>query len=359
MKAVYIHIPFCKSICSYCDFCKVFYHQKWVHDYFNALRDEIMDRYMGEKISTIYIGGGTPSCLSLRELEYLMEIVKLFYFDDTIEFTFECNLNDINEEMLSILKENNVNRLSIGIQSFQRKKLNIMGRNHTFREASDKIQLAREMDFLNINVDLMYGMPYETLKDLKKDLKLFFKLKPDHISTYSLILSSHTLLHVNQMKEIDEELEAKMYQYLCKKLKGKYHHYEVSNFALRGMESKHNLNYWNNQEYYGFGVSASGFIDNIRYTNTKNLLKYMNGNYDDTKDILSKQDIMDHEVMLGLRKMQGISLREFQETYGVALEDAYPILPLLKNKELMKKNGYIFINPDKIYVMNEILIKII
>lgn len=360
MKSVYIHIPFCKSICSYCDFCKMFYNPKWVHDYLICLKEEIMDQYMGEEIATIYIGGGTPSCLSKKELEYLMKIVSLFEKSDTCEFTFECNLNDIEEDLLLLLKENGVNRLSIGVESFQEKKLAIMGRKHSFSQAKEKMELVRSMGFDNINVDLIYGFYHETMKDLKEDLKQILKLKPEHISTYSLILSEHTLLHVNQIPEISDELDAQFYRYICKTLqKKKYHHYEVSNFSKKGYESKHNLNYWNNGSYYGFGLSASGYIDGIRYTNTRNLTKYLKREFDGEREFLSPTDILDHEIMLGLRKMEGIHLETFQKKYGVSLEEAYPIAPLLKSKELMKKNGYIFINPDKIYVMNEILIKLI
>ena len=158
----------------------------------------------------------------------------------------------------------------------------------------------------------------------------------------------------------DEDLDAEMYQWICKKLKKKkYHHYEVSNFAKKGYESKHNLGYWNNQEYYGFGLSASGYMDGIRYTNTLNLTKYLGHQVDGSKELLTPADILDNEIMLGLRKTEGINLAEFEKKYGVSLEETYPVTPLLKKKELMKKRGYIFINLDKLYVMNEILMKLI
>lgn len=360
MKSVYIHIPFCKSICSYCDFCKMFYNPKWSHDYLIALKEEIKDQYMGEKIKTIYVGGGTPSCLSQKELKFLMDTISLFQKENDYEFTFECNLNDITKELLELLKQCGVNRLSIGIESFQEKKLILMGRNHTWEDAKEKINLARTMGFDNINIDLIYGFPNETKKDLKNDINLILKLNPDHISTYSLILSEHTLLHVNQIEPISEDVDAEMYKYICKKLKAKnYNHYEVSNFAKENKESKHNLNYWNNEEYYGFGLSASGYIDGVRYTNTLNLSKYLKEEFCKNKELLSQNDMMDNEIMLGLRKMKGIHLETFFQKYGLQLEDAYPVAPLLKTKDLIKKRGYIYINPDKIYVMNEILMKLI
>lgn len=360
MKSVYIHIPFCKSICSYCDFCKMFYNPKWAHDYLLALKEEINDQYMGEEITSLYIGGGTPSCLSKKNLDYLLKIITIFNLSKDCEFTFECNLNDINEELLITLKNANVNRLSIGIESFDEQKLILMGRNHTFKDAEDKIRLIRQLGFQNINIDLIYGIPKETKKTLKKDLKKILKLNPEHISTYSLILSEHTLLHVNGIKPIDEDLDALFYKIICKKLKRKkYQHYEISNFSKKGFESKHNLGYWNNQEYYGFGLSASGYIDSIRYTNTFNLTKYLRHEFDGSKEILTPSDILDNEIMLGLRKLKGINLEEFEKKYGISLEENYPVEPLLKKKELIKKRGYIYINPDKLYIMNEILMKLI
>lgn len=360
MKSVYIHIPFCKSICSYCDFCKMFYNKKWVHDYLIALKEEIKDQYMGEKINTLYIGGGTPSCLEEKELKYLLELTTLFDKSEDCEFTFECNLNDISESLLTELKNFGVNRLSLGIESFQEQKLILMGRNHTFSMATEKMNLIRSMGFLNVSIDMIYGFPKETIKMLKKDIKQILKLKPEHISTYSLMIEPHTLLMVNKMEPIKEELDAKFYQIIQKKLKKKkYQHYEVSNFSKKGYESKHNLKYWNNEEYYGFGLSASGYIDSIRYTNTKNLTKYLKHDYDGEKELLAPTDIIDYEVMLMLRKTSGIHLETFQKKYGVDLEEAYPIKPLLKSKELKKKKGYIYINPKKRYVMNEILVKLI
>lgn len=360
MKSAYIHIPFCKSICSYCDFCKMFYNPKWVHDYLICLKEEIQDFYMGEELKSIYIGGGTPSCLNEKELNYLMQIISLFKKSEYCEFTFECNLNDINVELLKILKKHGVNRLSIGIESFNPQKLLLMGRNHTYEEALEKMKLIRKYGFQNVNLDLIYGFPKETLKDLKDDLKKIISLNPEHISTYSLILSNHTLLYVNNIEPIDEDLDAEMYEYIRKTLKKKkWDHYEVSNFSKKGFSSIHNLNYWNNEEYYGFGLSASGYIDSIRYTNTFNLNKYLKKEFSKNKEILTKTDILDNEIMLGFRKVKGIHLETFEKKYQISLKEAYAIEPLLKNKELIEKDGYIFINPDKIYIMNEILIKLI
>lgn len=360
MESVYIHIPFCKSICSYCDFCKMLYNGSWVTQYLNALIEEIKDKYDGEVIKTLYIGGGTPSSLSLKDLKYLFEIVKQFNLTELEEFTFECNLNDLNEELLQFLLDNGVNRLSIGIESFNEDKLKFMERHHTFLEAEEKFKLMRKMGFNNINIDLIYGIPGETLKDLKKDLELFLKLEPDHISTYSLIVEDNTKIGINGVIPIPEELDASMYEEICEKLDMKrYEHYEVSNFAKKGKKSKHNLKYWNNEEYYGFGLGAAGYTNGVRYENTRSLTEYINGKRRKKEEILSIEDKMYNELMLSFRKMEGINLKDFFIKYGVNMQEVFDLHEVLKNEELIVDGEYIYVNPEYIYVMNEILVKIL
>lgn len=360
MNSVYIHIPFCKSICSYCDFCKQLYNETNVKKYLNALKEEIKDRYNDEELDTIYIGGGTPSILNMNELKELFDIIKLLKTSNSKEFTFECNVNDITEELIIFLKDNKVNRLSIGIESFNKEKLKFMERFSDFEDVKQKIEMIRNIGINNINLDLMYGIPGETLKVLKNDLNLILKLKPDHISTYSLILEEYTKLSLNEVKPIDEELELEMYNYIRNKLKHKkYIHYEVSNFALNNKESIHNLNYWNNEEYYGFGLGAHGYIDGIRYENTKNINKYIENEFVAKQEIVGIKEKQENELMLGLRKIKGISLTDFFNKYEVNMQDVFPIKPLIKNKDLIYKDGYIYINPDKLYIMNEILLKLI
>lgn len=360
MTSIYIHIPFCKSICAYCDFTKILYRKEKVNTYLEALEKEIADAYKDEEVRSIYIGGGTPSCLSAKELLRLKDILGIFKKSDDCEFTFECNIEDIDEELLSILKDMEVNRLSIGIESFNTSKLKFMKRKANFKDTMGKMKLMRSMGFENINVDLMYGIPGERLKDTKRDLKQFLKLEPDHISTYSLIIEEHTMCKIRNDENIDPSEEIKMYNYIVKKLSKKgYVHYEVSNFALPDCESVHNLNYWDNGEYYGFGLGASGYIDGFRYTNTMNLDEYSAGNYRMEENLISRTEMMENEVMLGLRKMKGINLQEFFDKYEVNLQDVFPVKPLIKNRELIYSKGYIFINPKYIYVMNEILLKLI
>ena len=360
MESVYIHIPFCRSICSYCDFCKMLYNGSFVTQYLNALLKEIKDRYDGEEIKTLYIGGGTPSSLSIKDLKYLFEIVRQFNLTKLEEFTFECNLNDLNEELLQFLFDNGVNRLSIGIESFNEDKLKFMERFHSYQEACNIFKIIRNIGFTNVNVDLIYGIPGETLKDLKKDLELILKLNPDHISTYSLIVEDNTKIGINGVIPISEELDASMYEEICDLLDvKKYEHYEVSNFALKGKKSKHNLKYWNNEEYYGFGLGASGYTNGVRYENTRSLTEYVKGNVRKNEEILSVEDKMYNELMLGFRKMEGINLKEFFIKYGVNMQEVFDLHEVLKNEELIVDGEYIYVNPEYIYVMNEILIKIL
>ena len=361
MESVYIHIPFCKSICSYCDFCKVLYHGPWVERYLNALEQEIKEKYNGEEIHTIYVGGGTPSSLITKDLTRLLSFIRnTINVSNDLEFTFECNLNDIDAILLDTLKEYGVNRLSIGIESFDERKLNFMERHHTFDDAKERIALAREKGFSNINIDLIYGIPGEGLKTLKRDLDLFLKLKPDHISTYSLIIEDNTKIGIEGVLPVKEDLDAKMYEYICEELDDKgYEHYEISNFCLKDKQSKHNMNCWDNKEYYGFGVGASGYTYGVRYDNTRSLTEYMKGNYLLKESVLSKEEIMDNELMLGLRKTKGIYLPDFYKKYGVNIQDIYDLKEVLREKELIYEDDYLFVNPEYIYVMNEILIKIL
>ena len=360
MKSAYIHIPFCSTICSYCDFCKQFYKKENVDKYLKSLREEITDRYNDEILSTLYIGGGTPSCLNNNELEELFDILSIIKLSKDYEFTFECNVNDINENLIKLLKRSRVNRISIGIESFNKDKLKFMERSANFDDVKTKIDLIRNFGIDNINIDLMYAIPNESLKDLKKDIKLFLKLKPDHISTYSLIYENNTKISLTDNYKISEELELEMYNYITRKLKKKkYIHYEISNYSLLNKESIHNLTYWNNEEYYGFGLGAHGYIDGIRYENTKNFNKYLDGDYVSKQEILGVKEKQENEIILGLRKIKGINLKEFYDKYGVNLQEVFPVKPLIKNKDLIYKDGYLFINPDKIYIMNEILLKMI
>ena len=356
MRSVYIHIPFCSSICSYCDFCKFLYKDEWANVYLDLLDKEIDEYYEGDKIKTIYIGGGTPSSLSINNLEKLFKIVKKFNLLNNGEFTFECNINDINRELLQVLSDNKVNRLSIGIESFDKKNLEFLNRKHNKKDIIRKIELAKTY-FNNINVDLIYALPTENMRVLKRDVSNILKLDVSHISTYSLIIEEHTKLYNDNVKPIKEDLDYKMYSYICKKLKKKgYIHYEVSNFAKEGKQSEHNLTYWHNEEYYGFGLGSHGYINEVRYENTRNFNKYLNGEYRFNELIVSKQEEMENELMLGLRVNTGVNIERFKNKFRVDIFDVFPNINKAIDKKLMVlDNNNLRIVPNKIYIMNEIL----
>ena len=327
--------------------------------YLEALEKEIKVRYQGEKIKTIYIGGGTPSSLNIKQLEKLFTILKIFSFSHNYEFTFEVN-PDISYEKLDLLKINKVNRISIGVESTNNKLLKDLGRKYSFQLIKDKIKYIKKIGIKNINVDLIYALKNQTILDLKKDLKNILSLNISHISTYSLMIEPHTIFYIQKRKEIDSEIDFQMYQLICKTLKENgYIHYEISNFSKPNYESKHNLVYWNNENYYGFGISSASYINNIRYKNTTSLQEYSKGLYIKEKEILSKKDILSYALILGFRKINGLNKQEFYNKYKVNLIDLYNIKELLKKKDLIEDSENIYINYNKIYIENSILINFV
>ena len=220
MRGVYIHIPFCNSICSYCDFCKVLHNDVWASMYLDNLKNEIIKYYEKDTIKSIYIGGGTPSVLSYSNLDKLFELTRMFDTSNNLEFSFECNVNDITDELMMLLKENGVNRLSIGVESFNKYILKYLNRKHDKKLIIKNIEIAKKY-FDNINVDLIYALPIEDMRMLKHDINDILKLDVSHISTYSLIIEPHTAFYNKGVKNIDEDLDYKMYKYICKKLKKK------------------------------------------------------------------------------------------------------------------------------------------
>lgn len=356
--SIYIHIPFCNSICTYCDFCKIFYNKKYINDYLNNLEQEIKVRYKSEIVNTIFIGGGTPSSLDDEELIRLMNIIEIFKLNDNYEFTVECNIESITENKLKIMKKYGVNRISIGVESFDNSIIKLLGRNHTKKDVYNKMGIVKRY-FSNINIDLIYAA-YDDINILKSDIDCFLKLDIPHISTYSLIIEDNTMLKINGMKNIDEDIDYEMYKYIEDALeKNDYIHYEISNYANNGYQSKHNLVYWNNEEYYGFGLSSTSYINNERITNTKNLRKYLNGEYLDTSVYEDKDIRMENEIMLGLRKLDGIDLDRFKEKFNVSLEDIYNIDNLISEGYLVKEDNYIKINKKYMYISNEIIVRIL
>ena len=359
IKSLYIHIPFCMQICSYCDFCKMFYNEKMVNDYLEELECEINKNYQEDHLKTIYIGGGTPSSLKPYQLDKLFSITNRLSIQKEYEFTFECNISDITKDLLQTLKQNKINRISIGIETINNKFFELINRSNDKENIKEKIKLVKEY-FTNINIDLMYAFPNETIEDLKNDLDFFKELEVPHISIYSLILEQNTKLYIYNTQPIDEELESKMYYYIINYLKSLgYNHYEISNFSKEGYESKHNLTYWNNEEYYGFGLSSGGYINNKRYTNTRSLNNYLKGQYIYEEEELDLKTKMENEMILGLRKIKGVKKEQFFSKYNFKITDIFDIMDMVDKKLLEDKDGYIYIPEDKLYLSNYILVNFI
>lgn len=354
MKSAYIHIPFCSSICSYCDFCKFFYNEDIANKYIDSLISEIKNNYKNEVLDTIYIGGGTPSSLTINQLDKLLSFISInIKTSKELEYTIECNVMDITKDKLELFKKYNINRLSIGIESFNEDVLSFLERNYTKKDIIERVNLAKEY-FANINIDLIYAVPNETIDILKEDINSFIKLNIPHISCYSLIIEDHTKLGIKDTEYIDQDLDYDMYKLIESTLEENgYSHYEVSNYSKDGYESKHNLCYWMNHKYYGFGLNASGYIDNYRYTNTKNINKYLSGNYVSEKEIVTKEIDASNYAILGLRTKYGVNRLEFKEKIGISFEEYFDTSDLNSNKDSF------YLDKDKWYIENSILTKFI
>lgn len=357
IKNCYIHIPFCNNICSYCDFCKMFNNKKMVDEYLIHLEKEIRSIYNGEELETIYIGGGTPSCLDIDQLKYLFSILNIFNKSKNIEYTIECNFDSIDEEKLKLFSNNGVNRLSFGLESINENTLKILDRKVNKDKVFSIISLCRKNNFNNINIDLMYAIPGEDLNILNSDIDFILELNVEHISTYSLIIEEHTKLKINNTNYISEDLDYQMYKLICKRFSD-YKHYEISNFSKDGYQSRHNLCYWKNCKYYGFGLGASSYIGNKRINNTRSINKYFKDNYISNYEILKKDDIMSYEMILGLRTNMGVNKASFLNKYGIDIGDAFNIKILIE-KGLLVSNDNVFIPIDKWYISNEILVNFI
>ncbi len=354
VKSLYIHIPFCTQICHYCDFNKFFIQNQPVDGYIQSLLTE-MDLYNlshNEPLSTVFIGGGTPSALEPRQLEQLLfsmkEKVKLA---PGYEYTVEANPGDLSKEKLKIMKEAGVNRLSLGVQSFNEELLKKIGRAHNVKDVYETIDMAREEGFENISIDLIYSLPGQTLSDLEDTIDRALQLNLPHFSAYSLIIEPKTVFYImlnkGKLSLPGEDAEATMYEYVMKRLvEAGYDQYEISNFAKTGFESRHNLVYWNNEEYYGLGAGAHGYLEAVRYNNHGPLKKYMNAIQDGKKPIIeqvavSRKEQMEEEMFLGLRKMEGVSLKHFEERFSVNINDVFgeTIKRMVSNGLLELVNG--------------------
>ena len=356
---IYIHIPFCDCICSYCDFCKILYNNKYINNYLDNLEKEIINRYKNELIKSIYIGGGTPSSLSYQELERLFNIIKIFKLDSNYEFTIECNVNNLDINKIKLFKDNGVNRVSLGVQSFNKEILTILNRSHAYKEVYNVINNLKNNNINNINIDLIYGVT-DNIDIVKKDIDYFLSLDIPHISCYSLIIEDNTLLKINNYQNIDEDIEYEMYKYIENKLTSNgYIHYEISNYAKEGYSSIHNINYWDNGSYYGFGLGSVSYIDNYRISNTKNISKYNKEIYISNREYEDMNTKMSNDMILGLRKIKGVSISKFYNKYKKDIREVFDIDDLINNKILIIDNDNMYIDSKYIYLSNQVLIRFI
>lgn len=348
-NSTYIHIPFCSQICFYCDFSKVLIDYQPVDDYITALLEEIEQaKPMAQR--TIYIGGGTPTAIKPRQLRRLLQgIEERIDLSAVVEYTIEANPNDLTEEIITVIAESKVNRVSIGVQTFNPKLLKKIGRNHTPSDIITGIQRLRNAGLQNLSIDLIYALPGQTIDDLKQTLDKALELDLPHYSIYSLILENQTIF-MNQLRRgklnlPDNEVEYEMYQLIRETLRNKgFKHYEVSNFGKAGYESQHNLVYWNNQTYYGFGAGASGYVDGIRYKNHGPIQHYLKGIAQKqprvNEEKLTIREIIEEELFLGLRKSEGISIEQFNIQYPFDFQRLYgqTVESLLEKKLIIIEN---------------------
>ena len=321
-KSLYIHIPFCEHICSYCDFTKLFYNQKYELPYLEALEKEINSQVVN-RVKTLYFGGGTPTSLSDEGFDRILSFASK-YLDSDYEFTVEANVENLTEKKLDIMKKYGVNRLSIGVQSTCNALLKEIGRHHTFEEAQKIVFLAKSKGFRNINIDLIYGFKNETLNDLKHDLEEFIKLDIDHISIYSLIVEKGSILYNKKYAEQDEGESRKFYEFIVSYLREHgYERYEISNFARNQKYSQHNLTYWHNEEYYGCGLGASGYVGRVRYENTKSLPEYLKGNSISSSEKVDKKALEEYFLITNLRLQKGFLKEDYKKEFGNDFEAKY------------------------------------
>lgn len=338
----------------------MFYKQKWVEQYLTKLEEEIFNKYKNEKINTLYIGGGTPSCLELPSLEKLLKILSNIKLQDKGEYTIEFNPEDLVEEKIKLISKYNINRVSIGVQTFNSRHLKTLNRKTDYEFLAKGIELLNKYGIDNISLDLMYGFNGQTKDELKDDLIKFTSLKIKHISTYSLILESNTSLFINDYKEIDPDLESDFYFMIINFLEEKgFNQYELSNFSKKGYESKHNLIYWNNENYYGFGLSAASYIEDERIVNTSSINSYFEGKTVREVEKLNRDDIIKYHLMLGFRKTKGININEFEKKYNINILSINNIEKLVEEGRLKISEGYIYIPREYLYLSNDILVELI
>lgn len=355
---IYIHIPFCKQKCYYCDFISYSNKCDEIPEYIRSLIKEIDEfDFKNYKVTTIYFGGGTPSYIDSDYINQILAKINEKIQYKNAEITIEVNPGTVTEKKLKDYIEAGINRISIGLQSTKNQLLKQIGRIHTYEEFLDTYNLAKKVGFKNINIDLMLGLPNQSIEDLKESLGKIVTLNPNHISVYSLIIEEGTpiskLLEEGKIQLPEEDEERRMYWYVKNVLElNGYNHYEISNFSKKGKESKHNMNCWNQKEYVGFGVAAHSYINGVRYSNTEKIEKYIENiqRLHNTKETIyeihEKQTIKDKQkeyMLLGLRKIEGVSIAKFKEKF---VEN--PIFLFRKELDILSKENLLEIDGDKI-----------
>lgn len=377
IESLYIHIPFCERKCHYCDFNSYALEGQPVMEYLQAMDKEmqlITEQYPATKLKTIFIGGGTPTVLEPKEMEFMLKsVIKNFpSWADDIEFTVEVNPGTVNSDKLQVMLNNGVNRLSMGVQAFQNDLLASIGRIHTESDVYHSIDKALKIGFNNLSIDLMLGLPKQTLPMLKESLSKALNLGLPHFSVYSLKVEENTyffkLYEENKLPLPSEDTELEMYLSTIEEMqKHGYNQYEISNFSKKGKESKHNINYWKNKGYYGVGAGAHGYIDNQRYENVKGVKPYIEkiekNNYLPIIDkyTVTLEEQMQDTMMLGLRMLEGVSFSEFKARFSVDMEQVYAkeIDKLIKAELIVREKGGIRLSSKGLIYGNEVFAEFI
>ena len=363
---IYIHIPFCIRKCDYCDFLSGPSGPEEQADYLQALLREIqaVEEGEGRSVSSIFIGGGTPSVLDERLLgDILREIRNRFKMEEDAEITIEVNPGTANIGKLQAYREMGINRLSIGLQSPEDRELKILGRIHNYGQFLETYQEARTVGFDNINIDLMSAIPDQTYEGWVKNLRTVAELEPEHISAYSLIVEEGTPFAARKLNLPDEDTEYNMYEATAQILKEYgFEQYEISNYARKGRKCRHNVGYWTRQDYLGFGLGASSLYGKERFANTADMKKYLENSKNPEKirekePSLTREDEMAEFMFLGLRMTKGISKADFQRCFGCTIESVYgEVLEKYESMELLlEKDGRIFLSREGIHVSNSIM----
>ena len=364
IKGLYFHIPFCKSVCTYCDFVKGVFSDNVKENYFKALIKEFNNNTCDlSEVETLFIGGGTPSSINISLLSDLMDNIYLKVNKNNLkEITIECNLNDINFEFINFLNKYGINRVSIGIESFDKKTLKKMGRNHTYLDALAKVNLLKENNITNINIDMIYGFPGETYNNVLENLNCLLSLDIKHISYYEIILEDKTILNYkikNNLYKLTSESKLLKIQNLIKTtLKDNgFNRYEISNYAKTGFESKHNLLYWNMDEYLGFGANSHSLVNDNRFYNEENIIKYIYDVLED-KDIKKFEEcnLLSEYFIMGLRKISGVNILDINNLFKIDVLTKYPKIKYYIELGFMKLNdGYLSFTDKGFDVSNKIL----